>query len=155
MWIGFNYQLNPCTQQIVIIVFMDWAMLGLFRHHEECVRVSVSAAGALWFVAFLFFVFCYSFLISWCEINRLLHVHYTQTKNCRKKPTTVGRTGYKLKTACIINPNWRGIRPVVKWMAYALFIILFPMQLLCLPCEALSLIARLRRVPEQRDKWSL
>jgi hypothetical protein len=31
---------------------MDWAMLGLFRPLEECVGVSVSAAGALCFIAF-------------------------------------------------------------------------------------------------------
>jgi hypothetical protein len=58
MLIGFNYQLNPSTQQMLIIItiFMDWTVLGLFRPLQECVGVSVSAAGALRFIAFLGFI---------------------------------------------------------------------------------------------------
>jgi hypothetical protein len=101
----------------------------------------------------------YSSLISWCEIRRFFCVH--QNKNCGqiKPDTTDGRTEYKLKAAYMSNPKWRGIRYChfcVKWMAYVVFIviILFFMQLLCLPSEVLSLTARLQRVPVQRDKWS-
>jgi hypothetical protein len=136
---------------------MNRTMLGLFRPLEEYVGISVWAVGALCFIVFLRCMLQFSYLLV---RDPPFFSMGTEIKNCGQinPDTTVRRIGYKLKMVYASNPSWRGIRYChfcVKWMAYILFIILLLfMQLLCLPCEVWSLMARLQRVPVQRDKWS-